>query len=1662
MAELNGFERLELLQADLKGFTKSQYYNPDRLIQELEARNEEFRGLLDKKSCNAQSRQSLATGQIKIDDTVYTINDEFQQGAIRFADEVDLDELAAAEIFFEAQHDAQRTGRTVFDCAIIRFYLRRKYILEALFAVVEAAGNVDLEDQYRQLFQSIMNSIVRTPGNTQPLMGGPSKMVSKCLSAMNEIRPWIQKLAGQLADRMNSASVLGQQPERAEIVEFQRSNLVQQHEILGLIMHYLIKSNLATTADFRELVDTIKKTDKYDNILLHYFPALAAYVSQFGAPEGGGSVESARELNQIFTAPAEKETWKLPYVYAAFKTWWLAEHSGWYGESYGSSSMPGIDVEAEAREASRLFTEALKEGAFDFLLSLSADIKPSEIVDPARHGLRQWLQRKSPMLLHDSVDFSPAFQAVLMDQLESFVESFITNLPDVARKLKIDENEQRQLSQMHEHDLDLERFLVIISYTFENRPKASMDGFWAVPDGALLGFIVWASKRASTPLITALCEMLQALSGDEECATAAHEFLLDEGLPSAGKMNHNLSLTWGTVTHELEYFCDKIRNRPAVPQSQAYRSGKASNDPAETEPESVMMLECYLRLITQLCTQSGAARQYLLQHQTFRLEEMLFQLASSSILPRLRACAFTTLGSLLSHKTRQTGDQIWHSLDSWICGGYAPSTSSVKGTSAAAVSSSAIPGIFQEIGTGFEQPKAFIDLLNALMVPYEDEVGLNDSLPFPENLGHTSRMPSIDPYIDFAVGQIFGGRLSEGIDSVELRLLQLSCLDFIETCLLTFNEDLVIFANKSNVSVDKAINTSDLNTYVRLHPFSRVMEWMFSDNVMSALFKAVHQNQADIGAATPESPLFKCLLRGIEVITLVMDLQSTFLDIIRPVIRSQSSNRRHAIANAAYTSFEDGVLNHLFIILDLGQYCSCGHDTLTAASLKLLEKLSASPKLACASTGGLGRRADRNKAIAILESSNDTESIARSLANEIEKQVDVAEVLQGFDESYDIKLRILGFLVACIQASPNRPTIAHVLLGFQCSDDSLLVESEGLFAQGTSLFHSILNLVLELSSQYGDHGISSVIVNLKHKGLEVLRLLWMSPLSSRLTLNELDAHNALINLFVQEPVIQPEQIYDGLALGDPGFVSSESITCLSTFLSQRAIISQYISAQLRRVKQSHSPSLKQRAIETLLGSTTVDGGAKIQHATIFDHFDFMECDLDAFEEFPQYPCFTDIDFRECEESDTISGPIFSIRKIEELLQLRQMEIMKTGNASNVQDFALLASQAHHILNFFEARNRIKLLGMSRFQVLRAWVQLMLVVIDTGDFDNSSRISFVLQALQTIMPRLEHSLGSSAETVELAQLAKSLIFNVAFASESLREGDLGDLVSDRLFHLFQFSLQAICSPHSTAPVKELCYIICYRYLTGMTDAVEVQQKHSIRTIKGAGERLIDRICDDAYAGEQTCRIAALLLLGALVKMGNAETSKYMVDSLSRLNFISILVNSLETIPRDLQDSAHEDVALQLTYCNARLALLLFICHTRPGATAVVNAGLFHVIKESGLFSTDPDLGTDIDDPDAIAKHYSLLVSIMRVICAAVLSRGSQNEQTVDQGRRFLTENRLAILAVFKQAAGLGSGSGNAGQSIEELADSFMVLISATGFIDFEEKLDKRLFSAAAFT
>jgi nuclear pore complex protein Nup205 len=189
----------------------------------------------------------------------YSINEEFQQGAKKLADTLDLDELVAARFLLESQGEAESTGRSLLTCSIVRFHQRRKELLDCIRLIFELAADVNREENERDGLLHLADQVVK-PQNPSD---ASSRFVRRCLTSMGDIKSWLHKLA----EISSTGSVIGQQSDVAETIEYQRVSLVKQHELLGVIVFYLVKQNYTTVADFEFVVDTLKKVDKFDSLL---------------------------------------------------------------------------------------------------------------------------------------------------------------------------------------------------------------------------------------------------------------------------------------------------------------------------------------------------------------------------------------------------------------------------------------------------------------------------------------------------------------------------------------------------------------------------------------------------------------------------------------------------------------------------------------------------------------------------------------------------------------------------------------------------------------------------------------------------------------------------------------------------------------------------------------------------------------------------------------------------------------------------------------------------------------------------------------------------------------------------------------------------------------------------------------------------------------------------------------------------------------------------------------------------------------------------------------------------------------------------------------------------------------------------------------------------
>jgi nuclear pore complex protein Nup205 len=1564
-----------------------------------------------------------------------------------------LDEVEAAAYMIGAQDEAKDLDRSQLQAAVIRFHRRREYILlclRMLMKVTVDEGDVALDLSPLQMAVQIILGIHGANN-----LASAWRFWGKCLDSMGAIENWLQSIS----ERLQSAQVVGQVPLPGfvEIMTFQRQSLTRQHENLAAICTHMIKPGFANIDNLKALLAKAKTIDKHDLITIHYVPMLIGLMSHV-ALESITPTAQARAFHKSLLAARDNHQWALRTLHAATLTWWLAEYSGRYIDpNHNDTDLANVNFDEEAVTRSEAFLRALDDGAYHFMLSFSQDVRPTRWYDPQKTSMISSLLQDTTILPPESPQPEDFFKELIMEQLQTFVDSFITNMPDTLRRLKVEEDDQRRRLQLQfgqstgELPLHLERFLVIVSYAYDTFPDAAAE-FWVDKESNLYGFLQWAAKRQPTPRIAMFCEMLRAISTGDANAVAAHKFLLEEGASSTGKIRRTSSLSYTHIFNELVEFQTDIHEPKMAIRGGLYPPNQNPLDQI-VEPESATMLESYLRLLAHLCRESQTARHWLLDHQEFNLAGICFGLCADRTESGLRASAFDAVSALLVDKDDLRASAVWNNLDEWTVSGFY-----IGSKQASTMNPYPREELWSTLANGYDESIAFVRLLQTLVDPYLTNDGLDDTLPFPESLGSARRRPGIEKYIDFVMQQVFAERSPDIQDPLQRNVMRWTCLRFIATCLRTFNENLVVFANKSNIPVDDIIDPSSLAVYVTLHPFSRVMEWLFNDKVIAALFASSHHDVVEVDAALTDSPLVQSLMLSIDVMDQVLKLQATYLDIVRPILRQQTYTQSAPVSNTSLASFEDAILNNLQIIVDLGLYCGTGHETLAIASLQLLEKMASSRKLAI-SPAGFGQRSGRSKIVGILEKDNESERIGRSLSSLMKY---TEEELESNEEApgYIIKLRILDFLNSCLAAVSQRPTIAHILLGFSCGSTTVRVAEDSLWSTGNSLFHAIMVLAVNYPDNDGEAFISWMS-EIKTKAWEVLQRLWRSPLTSALVMEELQINELL---FIEAPSlipISPETPWDGLSLlqgleevatgVNSAFFCGTPAKALQNYLQRRAAFLDYESRELRLTVKDSMPTMRSRIQSALLGTTIRIGEDAVPNATIFDLFDFIEMSYPEMG-VPEHNLLEGVNLASCQE-DKDGIQLFSRPLLEQVLLLKLKHYKKQRATMTEEDELEAKDTALALLMAFDDWNRRAQLVHFHKDILQSWVQVLMVTLYACEFDASSRTAFILQTLQVILPKLEMSYNTDLYTaLQLASLGEALIQRIDFTSTAFEKTRNGDFANDRLSQLFRAALVGIYSTISTVELREYCYQICFRYIQGTFEKATKGSslgRHTLDTVKNCGSNLLEVLCDDAYSGQGMCKVSALLLLNSLVAVAARQDSKYILEAFVSLNFVGVLVDNIKHIPDELKAAPAPQVPALLSYYDSSLALLLRICQTRLGAAYVLNASLFPAVLESRIFDVDPDIGLEFDNPNALKKYYELMLSVLRVINAAVIARGRQNEQTVFQAREFLKQSRHSMVAIFKRSVNVGAGLG-ADQDImgnlQDLVDCFTVLVDVTGFLE----------------
>lgn len=203
-------------------------------------------------------------GKISLGGNEFSINDKFQQNVLILSDELEIEELDAARFLLESQDDTSTLGRSLIECAIIRFHQQRKYALDILRVLLEIYSLECDDDESTPLdgIKAYVEARIFQSSAT-----GQKRSIPRYMATMAEIKTWLQKLGEKIVAAQTLSQGRDAMSEEMETVEFSRISLIQQHELLGVILCRAISKRQAETADFLKFVGVLKQANKYDCLL---------------------------------------------------------------------------------------------------------------------------------------------------------------------------------------------------------------------------------------------------------------------------------------------------------------------------------------------------------------------------------------------------------------------------------------------------------------------------------------------------------------------------------------------------------------------------------------------------------------------------------------------------------------------------------------------------------------------------------------------------------------------------------------------------------------------------------------------------------------------------------------------------------------------------------------------------------------------------------------------------------------------------------------------------------------------------------------------------------------------------------------------------------------------------------------------------------------------------------------------------------------------------------------------------------------------------------------------------------------------------------------------------------------------------------------------------
>lgn len=1513
--------------------------NDESLKQELVLElSEDLTLLLIKKEKSDASRKTLETGEVKFaDGSIFKVNKYFIENAIQVADQLNLDEINAAELlYFATSKEQNELGTSYIESAIAAFF-NRSILLLQIVSYYFCSDTLHASNQ--QSNDLMKNDSVLYSPDKKTVIDSISKFQKFSTSTILKSFITIEKDLELLKEQVERSKLLGAyHPHSKEMksINYKRSLSFKQYQLLGEVLFGYVatvgcSNDRFTVDEFAQILDHLGTFDPEDTFSVSFLPALFFYTSSVQVlPQKDVELLHAKAIKSIADVDKLSETPIKALIWLTFLTYFI----DWCKIEPGRTKKYEFTVAVE-----KPMQTCIQVGALEQLLCICADTSTiqTELNNDIKpfYDFRSFLQQHIPKLLPIKLldvdneatagqksSLEQQMQMILINQnsltsiyttneymkldnhyvefivlaISNFIHTFVstaaflmTQLRDAEEDLLIS-SETFDLENLTEN-ADLERLYLAIYYLYSGREQY-ISKIWGDPNTPFYGFLQWASKCNSPLIMSTFSMLLSGLAYGSDNAISVFSFLQmtnsNTALLTNPKHNSTLltkypSISWSTIYSTLNYYCEELTNASdttlqtlsSAPLDVDLKSkGKVITELGE---DSIIYISGFFQVLSEVARNSEKARVDLLESDNGQLLNILTKLLNMNTL--LNGSVLTLLGSLVGDSLADR-TKFWQILDSWIFNN--GRSSSVVNFPKAALTRKLV---------NYQHICGFVSLLKKLLDNLDSSSDIFHplSLPFPLDLGGAVRKPGIWCYLDFLCTDIF-----PDIDYTEIPMddkisLKFDILNLLKACVGHLDPEIVVNSSICGVkNLDGIVEMKSIIRYFQAHPASAILTCFFKNKFMESLFDVCEIEIEEIYQASFQSPRILLVQKSLELFNEIMKYENFFFDQLVPILRLPDNQFTDptSINISGPISLCQCFLLNLPLLANITLFVGSDKLDMAALSLTLLSKIYSSKEFCGMNSNLQSSLVKKNKFLVMCETIDESIRIRAAFIQQLNSEITE-------QKSVFIKLSLLQFINDNLDPMENCLSVSHFLLGFDtkrmdCGSENV----ETTILSRRSLLKSIVLILKETLPLFSkNQNLEYSPVKLCSLAMEILFKLCKSDITRKMVIDFL--HNGLsrteggsdrlnfILCFAENlSVLNPSTKFAGYSFN--GNISTQNkfstdggLDTLNALISLKGYFLQLLAIEMHNVVSTGELSLLSKYKSLLIDSMNYFVGSS-KLLAILDILDYKaENRIEKVD--PIFEIFRfEYIFKKIGLVDQYQDTHpFVLYNMEVIDKLITLIVKSDTNMRSVNKDLLdqKKTQLKKIIRCSIALDKFK---STVLNYINSWCLLVQVIVDDVDMPTNKKKNLVYDILQSIIPLIDEYLVIDAAFVEpLVSLCVRLFNLKTYKKDAISLNAQSQLIieSERLFPIFRVFFTGITKTSSIPSLRSDFYILARTFID---QAILNQNILTDLTIfmSSSDPKIFDIIRHDALVGENSNCITSLMLLESFLKL--FSQSRYLND------------------------------------------------------------------------------------------------------------------------------------------------------------------------------------------